>query len=191
MDNLYSIFNTSLCRIITEYSLEDDLFEVIKTKNIEIIKWYHYIKSFEYEFVCSITSDLMPQIYIPSGTMNMSLFSEFYINFVYSCIKPDKQIICDDEIIEFAFTNGYLDISKWLVEIFNISKENYSHIINRLFHNVCKNGHLKMAKWLVEKYKITKKDYTDTNIDTFEEVCKNGNLEMIKWLILTFKIKKV
>lgn len=101
--------------------------------------------------------------------------------------------------------NGYIELSKWIMDNYNISNNlfnqafynactnnclplveyitQYSHFspdnIDQTFRRVVSNGHLAVAQLLYSLYQIDLRSWDDY---PFRYACKNGHLQVAKWL---------
>lgn len=97
----------------------------------------------------------------------------------------------DDEgiwIYERLVVNGWLNVLKWLVEMFPEVLEQMkdgTRIDDSLLVIACRGGYLEMAKWLVEVVdpEMDMWERDGSNFNAFENACIHGHLDVAKWLV--------
>ncbi len=100
----------------------------------------------------------------------------------------------NNEAILSACSKGYLDLIKWLVNRFQLTRDDF---VGRYygfgascngFGAACYGGHLLVAQWLTDKFQITV-DHIRFNDDAILHMtCMRGYLSLAQWLTEKFQL---
>ena len=140
------------------------------------------------------------------SSANLALFSETcFVKYELSEDEDNLKIIYNEEE-----ENCKLEVIKWLIKIFNITKESGKDSIIDILNNIsehiyCQNifsnqkekCSLKIIKFLIKNFKLTASEIglislrinADHDKFIFENFCRIGCLDILKWII-KFYIKK-
>lgn len=86
--------------------------------------------------------------------------------------------------------NGHFKVAKWVIERFNLSKEEIIKKNNRMLKLACEHGDLEFIKWLVGKYHITFNDIENEVPSIFSEACGKGYYDETRLKLVEFLIEK-
>jgi hypothetical protein len=150
-----------LLNIIAEYSLDDNLKDVVLTKDLAIIKWYHKVKKLSKQ-------DYLKDYY---GNYKFDTISAFacknncldIIQWLYEDIKfTGKELLEKDNSFIAACSHGNLQIAQWLYKTFGSKVVSGVGNYYAILTVACNDNYLELAKWLCSIFvlsKIQREDY--------------------------------
>ena len=108
----------------------------------------------------------------------------------FKCTLDELRLLRPTSFVEFVCQCGSVEILQFLVERFNVPRDDILRDCCSALRHACARGNLPMAKLLVSQFRLTSQDVKKPGNEILFSACLSGNLETPLWFIKEFEVTK-